>query len=196
MKNLNGVFLMGCFLLLLACAKVEPTRLTNIEGLLPDLSFSLMDENKHKVTEADYLGQTVVVFFGFTSCSEACPNTLYKLSKVLTKLGDLERQVTVLFISVDPKRDSLEKLKQYTDVFGVSFIGLRGEFNAIKQLSKQYRVTFGYGDADSSGSYEVSHSSGAFIFDKEGGARLLATQDSSVDAIFSDIKYLINPPVL
>jgi len=192
MKIINGLFIAVLAFMFIACSDVEPTRLTNIQGLLPNLEFKLTNEDNHTVTEKDYLGQTVVVFFGFTNCPDVCPSTLHELAEVLNKLGDLAEQVTVLFISVDPKRDSLTKLKRYTDVFGPAFIGLTAEGDLIKQMSKRYRVTFGYGAADNSGNYDVSHSGAVFIFDKHGRARLLATQKSSVEDVFWDLRLLIN----
>ena len=194
MKIHNNFFFAAVALFFVACSEGEPTRLTDIKGLLPDLSFELINEDNRPVTEKDYLGQTVIVFFGFTNCPEVCPSTLNELARALGNLGGLAEEVTVLFISVDPERDTLEKLKLYTDVFGPSFIGLTAKTDVIKQLSKRYRVTFGYGDADSSGDYEVSHSGAVFVFDKQGQARLLATQKSSVEDITYDIRKLIHVP--
>jgi protein SCO1 len=186
-------FMVLCILLtLFACAKTEPTRLTNITGLIPDLTFELTDENGNEVTEKNYLGYTVAVFFGFTSCPEICPTTMHQLSAILKKVDTNASKVKVLFISVDPERDSVEKLKNYTAIFGDAFIGLRGDETDIKEMTKRYRVTFGYGDTDDEGNYEVSHSGAVFIFDKKAKARLLATQSSSSEDILFDLNNLIN----
>ncbi|MEO1888383.1 MAG: SCO family protein [Cycloclasticus sp.] len=178
-------------LLLVACSNQEPTRLTNVSGLIPDLEFELTDENNKKVTARDYLGSTVAIFFGFTSCPEICPTTMHQLSSIIKKIGEPANSVKVLFISVDPERDTVEKLKKYTDTFGSNFIGLRGEDAVIKDMTKRYRVTFGYGDKDTDGNYEVSHSGAVFIFDTQGKARLLATQGSSAEDIEFDLRTLV-----
>lgn len=179
-------------LVLFACADKQPTRLTDVTGLIPDLEFELTDENNKKVTAENYLGSTVAIFFGFTSCPEVCPTTMHQLSSILSKIGEPAKSVNVLFISVDPERDSAENLKKYTAVFGASFIGLRGDEAVIKEMTKRYRVTFGYGEKNQQGDYEVSHSGAVFIFDTEGKARLLATQSSSAEDIEIDLKNLID----
>lgn len=182
------IFLAVCLMLLLTgCAQEQPTKLTNIKGLIPDLEFSLTDENNQHVTAKNYLGSTVAIFFGFTSCPEICPVTMHQLAAIIKKLGPSAESFKVLFISVDPKRDSAEKLKNYTETFGPAFIGLRGEDVVIKEMTKKYRVTFGYGEEDKDGNYDVSHSGAVFIFDKDGKARLLATQSSSFDDLYDDL---------
>ncbi|MBL4744720.1 MAG: SCO family protein [Cycloclasticus sp.] len=182
------IFSAVCLMLLLTgCAQEQPTKLTNIKGLIPDLEFSLTDENNQQVTAKNYIGSTVAIFFGFTSCPEICPTTMHQLAAVIKKLGPSADSFKVLFISVDPKRDSAEKLKKYTETFGPAFIGLRGEDAVIKEMTKKYRVTFGYGEEDQDGNYEVSHSGAVFVFDKDGKARLLATQSSSFDDLYDDL---------
>ena len=191
MNGLKSVVIMLILLMLAACSNQEPTRLTNVSGLIPDLEFELTDENNKQVTARDYLGSTVAIFFGFTSCPEICPTTMHQLSSIIKKIGEPATSVKVLFISVDPERDTVEKLKKYTDIFGSNFIGLRGEDAVIKDMTKRYRVTFGYGDKDTEGNYEVSHSGAVFIFDKKGKARLLATQGSSAEDIELDLRALL-----
>lgn len=179
-------------LLLLGCAETEPTRLTNVSGLIEDLSFELTNEDNKSVTEKDYLGYTVALFFGFTNCPEICPTTMHQLSAILKEIDPQESSVRVLFVSVDPERDSTEKLKKYTTIFGSAFVGLRGDESTIKEMTKKYRVTFGYGDADVEGNYDVSHSGAVFVFDAAGEARLLATQSSTTEDIRYDLQRLIN----
>lgn len=191
MNKIKYITLMVMLLALAACTKNEPTRLTNVSGLIPDLAFELTDENSNTVTAKDYLGYTIALFFGFTSCPEVCPTTMHQLSEVLKKIDPNGSSVRVLFVSVDPKRDSADKLKKYTDIFGPAFIGLRGSDSKIKAMTKKYRVTFGYGEADSEGNYEVSHSGAVFIFDSKGEARLLATQSSSTEDVLYDMKNLM-----
>ena len=192
MKIIKRTSVILLALYLCACSQNEATRLTNIKGLIPDLAFELTDENNKVVSAKDYLGYTVAVFFGFTSCPEICPTTMHQLAGILDKIGEPASSVKVLFISVDPKRDSAEKLKKYTQTFGPAFIGLRGEDEVIKDMTKRYRVTFGYGDLDKEGNYDVSHSGAVFVFDKNGEARLLVTQSSAAEDILYDLKNLID----
>lgn len=192
MKKIKCILIVVVLLTLTACTESEPTRLTNVSGLISDLSFELTDENNNIVTANDYLGYTVALFFGFTSCPEICPTTMHQLSKILKEIDPSGSSIRVLFVSVDPQRDSVEKLKKYTDIFGPAFIGLRGNDSAIKEMTKKYRVTFGYGDEDAEGNYDVSHSGAVFIFDAKGEARLLATQSSSTEDMIYDMKKLVN----
>ena len=110
----------------------------------------------------------------------------------MTELGGAADDVRVLFISVDPERDTLEKLAQYVDAFGERFVGLRGSIPRLRDLTKRYRVTFSHGEPDEQGFYDVSHSTAAFIFDREGEIRLLARSSSSIDAIAGDLERLVN----
>lgn len=191
MSYLKVIFITLLLFVLSACTNDEPTKLTNIKGLIPDLAFELTDENNAAVTEKNYLGYTTAVFFGFTSCPEVCPTTMHQWAATIKQLGDSAASVKVLFVSVDPERDSVEKLRQYTELFGPAFIGLRGEDAVIKDMTKRYRVTFGYGDKNTQGDYEVSHSSAVFVFDQHGKARILATQSSPPDDLLHDLKNLL-----
>jgi len=192
MKLIKNVIVLIVMCVLVACAKTEPTKLTNITGLIPDLEFELTDENNKRVTAKDYLGSTVAIFFGFTSCPEICPTTMHQWSTIIKKIGEPAKSLKVLFISVDPQRDSAEKLKKYTEAFGSAFIGLRGDDAVIKDMTKRYRVTYGYGEEDEKGDYDVSHSGAVFVFDGLGKARLLATQSSLTDDILQDLTVLLN----
>lgn len=176
---------------LLGCSEKIPSKLMNIEGLMPDLSFDLIDENDKRVTGKDFIGSTSLMFFGFTSCPEICPATMGKLASVLKQLGEQAKEVKVLLISIDPERDSPLKLKNYTNIFGTEFIGLTGDEAELRELTKRYRVTYGYGDKDKEGNYEVSHSSAVFVFDNKGKPRLLATQSTVLEDIVEDLKLLI-----
>lgn len=189
-KNIIQLLLVG-LLLLLGCTEKLPSKLMNIEGLMPDLSFNLIDENDKRVTGKDFVGSTTLMFFGFTSCPEICPATMGKLATVLKQLGEQAKDVKVLLISIDPKRDTPLKLKNYTNIFGPEFIGLTGDKAELRELTKRYRVTYGYGDEDKEGNYEVSHSSAVFVFDNKGKPRLLATQSTSLEDIVDDLKLLI-----
>jgi protein SCO1/2 len=181
----------GLVLLLTGCSQEQPTKLTNIKGLIADLEFSLTDENNKQVTAKDYLGSTVALFFGFTSCPDICPITMHQFANILEEVDPAGTKVKVLFVSVDPDRDTPEKLKAYTSTFGDAFVGLMGEDSEIKSMTKRYRVTFGYGEKDTEGNYDVSHSGALFLFDNKGQARLLVTQSTPADDIAVDLRELI-----
>lgn len=159
---------------------------------MPDLDFRMSDENGHDVTARDYAGQVVLLYFGYTSCPDACPTTLATLSQAITLLGGAGKQVRVLFVTVDPNRDTPGVLKRYVSAFGPQFTGLRGNDAALSQLARRYRVAYRLEPPDGDGNYAVDHSSAVFIFDAQGRARLLAHADDTPKVVAADLTRLIS----
>jgi protein SCO1/2 len=188
----RSIFVLCLLLLVSACHSGLPWATKSITGLMPNLSFSLTDANRDTTVQAkDFHGRIVVVYFGYTHCPDVCPLMLHQLQSVLSKLGEKAEQVRVLFVTVDPKRDTVPVLKSYSEYFGPQFIGLRGDETALRKLTKTYRVTYGYGKPDAQGNYEVSHSSAAYIFDRKGDARLIIRPTDSVAAVTTDLQRLL-----
>ncbi|MDX1610635.1 MAG: SCO family protein [Halofilum sp. (in: g-proteobacteria)] len=180
-------------LLLAACGEPEPQfKLRDITGLMPELEFELTRaEDGETVTAADYRGGVTVVFFGFTNCPDICPTTLARFAAALDRLEpEAADDVRVLFVSVDPQRDTLERLRGYVNAFGPHFTGLRGPQSELREVTKRYRVTYGYGEPDASGYYDVSHSSAAFVFDRDNEIRLLVRGDDPIADIAHDLGVL------
>ncbi len=179
-------------LLLSACHSEPPWATKNITGLMPTLEFTLTEANRNKIVHAqDYRGEILLMYFGYTHCPDVCPLTLSRLKSALAKLGDAAQQVRVLFVSVDPGRDSIEDLKRYTEYFGPEVLGLRGDQTALRELTKKYRVTYGYNKPNANGDYDVSHSSAVYVFDRKGEARLLIRPTDAVASISIDLKRLL-----
>lgn len=179
--------------MLAACTSSATYYAHDITGILPDLNFELTNENGEQVDETDYgEARLTLLFFGYTSCPDICPMTLSRLSAALSQLDkDVRDDINVLFVSVDPKRDSPEDLKTYTAYYGPQFIGLTGTQEQLTQLTKSMRVTYGYGQPNENGFYLVSHSGAIFVFDRQGDARLLIGQDQSIKHITSDLRTLL-----
>lgn len=189
MKYLSA-FALATLALLAACSE-EPWQTRDIAGLMPPLTFILTDENGETVSAEKYTDKANLLFFGFTSCPDICPTTLARLSNLLEQLPPEQRdRIQVLFVSVDPGRDTPADLREYTDHFGPRFIGLTGTQEQLRALNKRYRVTYGYGQPDETGFYPVSHSSAVFGFAPGGEVRLLIRRDDSSEAIVSDLKRL------
>ncbi|HKJ87225.1 MAG TPA: SCO family protein [Gammaproteobacteria bacterium] len=178
--------------LLAGCSGDSQWRLKDISGLLPRLSFTMTNQAGNKVHGADYRGKVALLYFGYTHCPDVCPTTLAKLRRALGQLGREAKRVRVLFVSVDPERDTTSVLRTYVHAFGPQFVGLHGNRNQLDALVKRYRVTYGYGKPDAHGHYEVSHSSGVFIFDPRGYPRLLAVQGDGADALAHDLQRLLD----
>ena len=144
----NGALLVA-LTLLAACDDATETAAPQPPAV--DLAFDLIDETGMRVTEADFDGQLKLVFFGFTSCPDICPITLQNVAAALKSLGNAADKVTVLFVSIDPNRDTPERLTLYTDVFHPSVVGLTGTWDELTLLADRFRTTFGHSVTDNHG---------------------------------------------
>lgn len=181
-------------LLLAGCQHGEPLpfRLTNISGHMPDLDFKLTDDHGKAVTGADYRGKVVLLYFGYTHCPDVCPLTLAQLHVVMQRLGPLADGARILFVSVDPARDTPSVMHAYVNAFDPRAVGLTGDARATEALSKRYRSAFTREPGSADGSYEVSHSSAIYVFDRDGKARVLATPSASRDDLVHDLHLLLD----
>lgn len=185
---------LACAVLLAACQshKALPFKLTNIGGHMPDLQFQLTDDNGKTVTAADYRGKVVLLYFGYTHCPDVCPLTLAHLHQVMEQLGKQADDVRILFVSVDPARDTPAALHAYVSAFDKHAVGLTGSPGAIEALSKRYRAAFSREPSGKNGNYEVSHSSAIYVFDQAGHARVLSTPVTPQADLVHDLKLLLD----
>ncbi|MDQ2971472.1 MAG: SCO family protein [Pseudomonadota bacterium] len=191
-RLLQFALLGGALALLAACDHAPPPwQLNDVRGHLPDLQFNLTNDNGNPITASDFRGKYVVMYFGYTHCPDVCPLTLVHLHLVMQKLGVDTGKVQILFVSVDPARDTPQVLHQYVNAFDPRIVGLTGTPAQIAAMAKNYRAAFNRDATQANGGYEVSHSSGIYIFDRAGHARLLGTSADTVDAITHDLKLLI-----
>lgn len=180
-------------ILLASCSPDPEFHNRDVSGALPDLEFELQRvPDGERVTQEDFDDKVVALFFGFTHCPDYCPLTLAKLAGALDGIdGELADDVRVLFVSVDPERDTPERLARYVGGFGDRFVGLRAERSTLRDLTRRYRTTFSHGEPDDNGHYDVSHSTATFIFDREGRIRLLARDDTPLDELEHDLRLLL-----
>ncbi|GAB3793218.1 SCO family protein [Dyella agri] len=180
-------------LLLAGCQRDAslPFKLTNISGHMPDLQFQLTDDNGKPVSAADYRGKVLLLYFGYTHCPDVCPLTLAQLHVALQKLGKQADDVRILFVSVDPARDTPAVLHAYVNAFDKRAVGLTGNPRAIEALSKRYRSAFTREPASQDGNYEVTHSSAIYVFDGDGHARVLSTPGTPQDDLVHDLDLLL-----
>jgi protein SCO1/2 len=177
------------FALLAACAPARGP-VTDIRGAMPDLAFAMTRANDGKAVDADdYRGHVVVLYFGYTNCPDACPTTLSDLATVLRRLGSKANDVRVLFVTVDPNRDTLPVLKAYVNAFAPQIDGLRGSEDAIARLARRYRITY---QVTPGPPYQVMHSDSVFFFDREGRARYVATSVANATLITTEIRTILN----
>lgn len=172
---------------------------TNVSGALPPLRFAMTEAADGKaVTEANFKGKIVLLYFGYTYCPDVCPATLLNITNMVGSLGKRADDVRVLFVTVDPARDSLPILRKYTHAFAPEIVGLRGTPNEIAALAKRYRVTYSAQPATKGGRYEVTHSSAVYVFDREGNIRLLfsglAESNANLAPEKADLQELVRSP--
>jgi protein SCO1/2 len=178
--------------LLAACGQpVAPKfQSTDVTGANFGKTLALTDHTGKPRTLADFQGKVVVLFFGFTQCPDVCPTTLAEMAKVVKELGADGGKVQVLFVSVDPERDTPELLKQYVTAFNPSFLGMVGDAEATVRATKEFKV-YVQKQPTKSGGYSVDHSAGTFILDQQGRLRLFAQYGAGAPVLLNDIKALL-----
>jgi protein SCO1/2 len=152
--------------------------------------FSLVDQNGKPFTDADLKGKWQLVFFGYTHCPDVCPTSLNDLSLALDKLGAKKDQVGIVFISVDPERDTPDVMKSYVDAFGGPIVALTGSPQAVAEAAKGYRVYFAKhprGDGD----YDMDHSALIYVMDPQGRFTASFTPDTPPDDIATRLRKLL-----
>jgi protein SCO1/2 len=183
-----AVFLLAFALAACGQGELRPG-VTDVTGASPDLAFSMTRASDGAaVGAASYRGKVVIVYFGYTNCPDVCPATLANLTDALQKLGPRTAAVQVLFVTVDPARDTLAKLRQYTAAFDPHIDGLRGTPNELLRFARRYRVAY---DVQTAPKYEVMHSESVFFFDPQGHARLVALSTDKTSAVAKDISALL-----
>jgi protein SCO1/2 len=178
------------------CRRATTWHATDVSGAVPALQLSMTRTRDGKtVSAADYRGKVALLYFGYTFCPDVCPLTLSNIGRVLKQLGPSADGVRVLFVTVDPNRDSPAALNRYTAAFGRNVDGLRGDPDQLASLARRYRVAYSVDPHGAGGAYEVTHSSGIYVFDRDGKARLLisslSTDKPDIDGTASDLRALL-----
>ena len=153
--------------------------------------FDLPDANVQRRTLADFKGQVVVVFFGFTHCPDVCPTTLLELAAVKKRLGADGEKVQGVFITVDPERDTPPLLKAYVENFGAGFVALRGTPEETRALAKAFKVFYAKVPGKTEDSYTMDHTAASYVFDTQGRVRLFTRYGSGAEALAADLKLLL-----
>ena len=177
-------------LLLAYCTKPEFNNI-DISGADYARDFALTDASGARRTLADYRGRVVVLFFGYTHCPDVCPTTLTQLAQARRLLGPDAGRVQVLFVTLDPERDTAQLLARYAPAFDPSFVGLTGTQPQIEAAAREFKVFFQKVTGPTSDSYTLDHSSGSFVFDPQGRIRLYLPDRAQPDQIAADLKRLL-----
>ena len=195
MKKLSVLLplFLSLLLSLTACDQKQKLAFTNtdITGIDYARDFSMPDFNGRQRTLADFKGKVVFMFFGYTQCPDVCPTTMAELSEVMKQLGPLAEQVQVLFVTLDPERDTREVMAHYVPAFNPHFLGLVGDVAATQKIAKEFKIFYEKVPGPTPGSYSLDHSAGAYVFDREGHARLYVRFNQGSEPIVHDLNLLL-----
>jgi protein SCO1/2 len=177
---------------LFACGKPAPQfQSVDITGADYAHDFHLTDAAGQAKSLADYRGKIVLLFFGYTQCPDVCPTTMADLKNVMQMLGADADRVQVLFVTLDPARDTSALLTQYVPSFDPRFVGLRGDEAVTEQTAKEFKVFYQKVPGATPMGYTLDHTAGTYVFDANGRIRLFIRQGESADAIAHDVKLLL-----
>jgi protein SCO1/2 len=179
-------------LLTLLFAKPASFRGTSYnEPYPPAPQIELIKSNGETFRLSDQKGKIVLLFFGFTTCTDFCPITLAELKQVMDDLGDQANSVQVVLVSVDPERDTSEKIQQYVEHFSKGFIGLSGSINELQIIWDKYGVFREKVKTDSALDYTINHTARIYLVDADGNLRLSYGEQTPVEDMVSDLKILL-----
>jgi protein SCO1/2 len=194
MKKLLSILALA--VLLAGCDKLSTKppsfQNTDLTGLDYAQDFALTDHTGKPRTLADFKGKVVVMFFGFTQCPDVCPTTMAEMATVMKELGPLADQVQVLFVTVDPERDTQALLSQYVPAFDPRFLGLYGDAAATARVAKEFKVFYAKSEGKTPGSYSMDHTAGSYVFDRKGKIRLFLRHGQGAAPITHDLKQLLS----
>lgn len=165
---------------------------TDVTGLGYARDFALPDHHGKLRTLADFRGKAVVMFFGYTQCPDVCPTTMTEMASVMQALGPLADRVQVLFVTVDPERDTPERLAGYVPAFDPRFLGLAGDKGATEKVAKEFHVFYQKVPGKEPGSYTMDHTAGSYVFDPQGRIRLFVRHGQGPEPIAHDLKILLS----
>jgi protein SCO1/2 len=173
-------------LVLAACSKPANWHMTDVSGAVPRLDFHL-SENGQPVTGERFRGKVVALYFGYTHCPDVCPTTIANLAQMAQKVNSPD--IRILFVTVDPDRDTDAVMADDAKAFSPQVVGLRGTANQLADFARKYRVAY---SVKKGPPYEVMHSNAVFFFDRGGKGRLVTTDTSDPAAMAEDVKRLLN----
>lgn len=192
---LKLIFRCVCLILVLgvaACSESqEAFKNSDLTGLDYAKDFALTDHHGKARTLADFKGKVVVMFFGYTQCPDVCPTTMAEMAAVMKQLGNDADKVQVLFVTLDPERDTQVLLAAYVPNFDVRFLGLYGDLPATEKVAKEFKVFYQKVPGKTADSYTLDHTAGSYVFDREGRIRVFLRNGQGTESIVHDLKILL-----
>jgi protein SCO1/2 len=190
--------LLACVLTLSACdhkgVPLPKTAFANtdVTGLDYGKDFLLTDHNGKTRTIADFRGKLVFVFFGYTHCPDICPTTLSDMAGIMTSLGPDADKLQVLFITLDPERDTPEVMAGYVPAFHPGFLGLYGDRLATEKVAREFKIFQQRVAGPDGKSYTIDHTAASYVFDTRGHLRLFVRHGQNGAPLLNDLKLLLS----
>lgn len=196
--RLSTVLITAASLLLVACAAKPRVDFYGKDIACEDLGqhWSLPDSTGVTRTPADFNGKVTYLFFGFTSCPDVCPTTMVELNRVKHLMGSDADNLQVVFVTVDPARDTPAVAETYVKAFDPTATALVGNDQQLAAMASSFKAFYDREDGALPGTYTMSHTSGGYVFDRQGRLRLFAPFGMPVEQLFSDIQRLTLEPTL
>ncbi|GLS04514.1 photosynthetic protein synthase I [Chitiniphilus shinanonensis] len=185
---IRRLFCLMVLALLAACSR-PAFQGSDLTGASFGGDFQLVDHTGKARLLSDYRGKVVALFFGYTHCPDVCPTTMAELSAAMKKLGDKAGEVQVLFVSVDPERDTPQLLAQYVPAFDKRFVGLTGTPQQVSAATERYKVI--YQRQNVADGYTVDHTAGTYLIDRKGRLRVLENYGAGPEVFAHDLALLI-----
>ncbi|HSH06428.1 MAG TPA: SCO family protein [Burkholderiales bacterium] len=177
---------------LAACDSAAPQfKSTDITGAPYGKTFALTGHDGRAYTLTDFRGKVVVLFFGFTQCPDICPTALAEMARAMQTLGAHAERVQVLFVTLDPERDTAEILARYVPAFDPRFLGLYGDLAATRVAAKEFKVFFEKRPGSTPDSSSIDHSAQTYVFDTEGRLRLFVRHQRIASDLPHDVRLLL-----
>lgn len=171
---------------------VEPFKAADISGSTLGTDVGLVDHDGKLRRLSDFRGKVTALFFGYTHCPDVCPTTLSDLAKAVKLLGDRGKEVQVLFVTLDPERDTADVLRRYVPYFNPDFLGLRADAAATGKMAQDFKIFFARQESPSKGGYTIDHSAGIYVYDKKGDLRLYMNHGQAPKDIAHDFGLLLS----
>lgn len=165
---------------------------TDITGVDFGKDFQLTDHNGKSRTLADFKGKVVVIFFGYTHCPDVCPTTMSDMVQALNLLGKDAAKVQVLFVTIDPERDTRDLLATYVPAFNPDFLGLYGDEAATAKVAREFKIFYQKHKSANGQGYEMDHTAGTYVFDPSGKIRLFMSYGQGAESIAHDLRILLS----
>lgn len=195
MKKLLGTCLLG-LTLLAGCGKQAaetPEKFVgaDLTGLEYGKDFTLTDHHGQVRHLSDFKGKAVLIFFGYTQCPDVCPTTMTEMAAVMQQLGTQAERVQVIFVTIDPERDTQALLAAYVPTFDKRFLGMYGDKTATEKVARDFKVFYQKIEGRDPGNYTMDHTAGSYVFDPQGRVRVFLRNGQPVADVVHDLKIVL-----